>query len=183
MDADAAVKNSGSKDAFLSVLKIYYDSYEAKVGEIRGFFDAQDWTNYTIKVHALKSSSRLVGALVLGDKAEALEMAGKQTDTEFIFANHQSLMEEYSAIHDALRSGFETEEELPEIPESMLTDAYASLSEFAQMKEFEMAKMVMDSLGEYRLPPEDEERVKQIKTCLSNMDWDKIIDLTKEGLT
>ena len=65
----------------------------------------------------------------------------------------------------------------------MLTDAYASLSEFAQMKEFEMAKMVMDSLGEYRLPPEDEERVKQIKTCLSNMDWDKIIDLTKEGLT
>ena len=183
LDADAAVKNSGSKDAFLSVLKIYYDSYEAKVGEIRGFFDAQDWTNYTIKVHALKSSSRLVGALVLGDKAEALEMAGKQTDTEFIFANHQSLMEEYSAIHDALRSGFETEEELPEIPESMLTDAYASLSEFAQMKEFEMAKMVMDSLGEYRLPPEDEERVKQIKTCLSNMDWDKIIDLTKEGLT
>ncbi len=182
LDAAAAVKNSGSREAFLSVLKIYYDSYEAKAGEISGFYDAQDWPNYTIKVHALKSSSRLVGALELGEKAEALEMAGKQTDTAFILANHESLMEEYSTIHDALRAEFEVEEELPEIPESMLTDAYASLSEFAQMKEYEMAKMVVESVRDYRLPAEDEERMKQIQSYLSNMEWDKMIDLTKEGL-
>ncbi len=179
LNASAAVKNSGSKDAFLSVLKIYYDSYEAKAGEIRGFFEAQDWPNYTIKVHALKSSSRLVGVLDVGDKAEALEMAGKQENTEFILANHESMMKEYAAIHEALRSEYETEEEFPEIPETMLADAYASLYEFAQMKDYEMAKMVIESLKEYRLPPDDEDRFKKIQNFLSNMEWDKIIDLIK----
>ena len=35
----------------------------------------ENWKAYTIEVHALKSSSRLIGALELGDDAEELEMA------------------------------------------------------------------------------------------------------------
>ena len=93
--AEPAVKNSGSEEAFLSVLKIYYDSYEVKSGEIQKFFDSEDWENYTIKVHALKSSSRLVGAIQLGNDAEAMEMAGKERDTGYITAHHEALMNEY----------------------------------------------------------------------------------------
>ena len=36
----------------------------------------------------MKSSSRLVGALALGDQAEKLEMAGKEGNIEYISANH-----------------------------------------------------------------------------------------------
>ena len=180
MDVSAAIKNSGSKEAFLSVLQIYYDSYEAKSGEIQGFYDSQDWENYTIKVHALKSSSRLVGALKLGDDAEALEMAGKKADLEFITAHHDSLMEEYKNIHDELAPMLGASDDRPDIDPDMLADAYGGLLEFTEARDYELAKMVMDSVKEFKLPDADEERFTRLQTYLSQMDWDKMLEVLKE---
>ncbi|MBQ9568402.1 MAG: DegV family EDD domain-containing protein [Lachnospiraceae bacterium] len=180
IDPEAAVKNSGSEEAFLSVLKIYYDSYEVKSGEIQKFFDSEDWENYTIKVHALKSSSRLVGAIQLGNDAEALEMAGKERDTGYITAHHEALMNEYRTIIDALTPELGVADDRPDIPADMLKDAYAGLSEFAEAMDYELAKMVMDSVKEYRLPEDDSERFVRLGECLSRLDWDGIKEILKE---
>ena len=180
IDPEAAVKNSGSEEAFLSVLKIYYDSYEVKSGEIQKFFDSEDWENYTIKVHALKSSSRLVGAIQLGNDAEAMEMAGKERDTGYITAHHEALMEEYRTIIDALTPELGVADDRPDIPADMLKDAYAGLSEFAEAMDYELAKMVTDSVKEYRLPEDDSERFVRLGECLSRLDWDGIKEILKE---
>ena len=180
LDAKAAIQNSGSEEAMLSVLRMFYDSYEAKAGELQHYFDTKDWENYTIKVHALKSGSRLVGVLKLGDKAEALEMAGKRSDIDFIMANHQDLMDSYRTIRDDLEPMMGSDEDLPDIPEDILEDAYAGLSEFAYSKDYELARMVMDSVREYRLPEEDKDRFDRIQNCLSVMDWDGISSIISE---
>ncbi|MCR5357411.1 MAG: DegV family EDD domain-containing protein, partial [Lachnospiraceae bacterium] len=182
IDPAVALKNSGSEDALQSVMKIFCDSYDARSGEIGGFYDSEDWENYTIKVHALKSSSRLIGALKLGDAAEALEAAGKGSDIEYIRQNHAPLMDAYRTVKDALLRAMGGGDDLPDIPADMLADAYGGLSEFAQAKDYELARMVMDSVGEYRLPDGDAERFKRIQTCLSRMDWDGINDILKEVL-
>ena len=179
IDAAAALKNSGSEESFLSVLKIYHDSYEVKSGEIRKYYEAQDWENYTIKVHALKSGSRLVGALQVGEEAEALEMAGKRSDEEFIKSHHDALMADYRAVRDALEPQFGAGEDLPEIPADTLEEAYAAMEEFSHAKDFELARMVMDSVKEYRLPEADAVRFKEIQEKLSQMDWDAILELVK----
>ena len=180
IDADAAIKNSGSRDAFLSVLKIYYDSFDAKSDEIQGYYDTQDWKNYTVKVHALKSSSRLVGALGLGDDAEALEKAGNDSDLDYIRMHHDEMMNEYRAIRDELAREFAVEDDLPDIPPEMLADAYAGLSEFADAMDYELARMVMDSVKEYKLPEKDAERFDRLQMCMSKMDWAGIKDIIKE---
>lgn len=181
IDPEAAVKNSGSEEAFLSVLKIYYDSYEVKSGEIQKFFDSVDWENYTIKVHALKSSSRLVGAIQLGNDAEAMEMAGKERDTGYITAHHEALMNEYRTIIDALTPELGVADDRPDIPADMLKDAYAGLSEFAEAMDYELAKMITDSVKEYRLPEDDSERFVRLGECLSRLDWDGIKEILKEA--
>lgn len=180
IDAEAAIKNSGSKDAFLSVLKIYYDSYEDKSEEIQKYYDTGDWKNYTVKVHALKSSSRLVGAMKLGDDAEALEMAGNDKDTEYITSHHADMMEEYRTIRDALKDGLEAPDDLPDIDPAMLADAYAGLNEFADARDYELARMILDSVKEYSLPGDDEERFGRINTRLAALDWDGIKEILKE---
>ncbi len=182
LDAKAAVKNSGSKEAFLSVLKIYYDSYPARSDELKGYFDNGDWENYTVKIHALKSSSRLVGALSLGDDAEKLEMAGKEGNIEYICANHASAMEQYKNIVDALSEEFGTKEDLslPEIDPATLSELYEGLSEFAYAKDLELARMVISSAGEYRLPADDADRFKRLQAKVEQMDWEGITELLKE---
>lgn len=177
INAEAAIKNSGSKDAFLSVLKIYYDSYEAKSGEIQSFYENQDWDNYIIKVHALKSSSRLVGALKLGEDAEALEMAGNGKDLDYIRSHHDNMMNEYRTIKEALTPELGEAQGRPDIPPDMLADAYAGLSEFIDGMDYELARMVLDSVKEYKLPPEDEERFKGLEIYLSGMDWTGMKDI------
>ncbi len=180
IDPEAGIKNSGSKETFLSVLKIYYDSFDDKYGEIRDYYESGDWENYTIKVHALKSSSRLVGAMSLGREAEALEMAGKNSDLDFIGSHHENMMRSYQEIHDALTDQFGVSGDLPEIPPDMLEDAYAGLAEFADAMDYELAKMVTDSMKEYTLPEEDGERFSKIRTLLSGMDWDGIKKILEE---
>ncbi|MBE5846945.1 MAG: response regulator [Lachnospiraceae bacterium] len=182
IDAAAAMKNSGSEEALRSVMQTYYESYDARSEELRTYFDTEDWENYTIKVHALKSSSRLIGAMKLGKGAESLEMAGKDGDIEFIKANHATLMDAYRSVHEELSTIFESDRELPPIPEDVLADAYGGLSEFVQSKDYELAHMVLESVKEYSLPGGDGERFKKIQTCLSRMDWDGIRDILQETM-
>ena len=174
LDAEVGIKNSGSLDSFLSVLKIYYDSFDMKYKELQDYYEACDWKNYTIKIHALKSSSRLVGAVDFGNAAEALEMAGKKEDISFIKKNHQPAMENYKGIIDGLSVKFGEKKELPQIPADTLAEAYAAIEEFSAAMDYDCVNMVLDSLKEYRLLSQDKEKFDKIRVLLSKMDWDGI---------
>ncbi|MFR2520797.1 MAG: Hpt domain-containing protein [Evtepia gabavorous] len=51
---------------------------------MRQAWDEGRWEDYVIEVHSLKSAARWIGAMDLGDQAEALEMAGRSEDLETI---------------------------------------------------------------------------------------------------
>ena len=73
-------------------------------------FDAQDWKNYTIFVHSLKSTALSIGGEKTSAAAKALEMSGKiltaatsselekQQSEEFIKQNHAAAMQLYDAL-------------------------------------------------------------------------------------
>ena len=102
IDAEAAIANSGSEEAFRDVLKIFHDSIEDNHAALEGFYLSGDWKSYTIKIHALKSSARLIGALKLGDEAERLENAGKEDDTAYIKEHHSDVMRDYLCFKEEL---------------------------------------------------------------------------------
>lgn len=110
IDSRVALENSGSEESFKSVLKIFLDSIDNKAGEITGFYNAEDYENYTIKVHALKSSARLIGAMELSQKAEALEMAGKEGNIEYIRKHNDEAIDELLSYKDSLSALFEDED-------------------------------------------------------------------------
>jgi hypothetical protein len=91
-------------------------------------------------------------------------------------------MDEYRAIIDRLTPAMGSGEDLSDIPEDVLKDAYAGLMEFAEVMDYELAKMVTDSVKEYRLPPEDEELFDKIDDHLAKMDWDGIKEIIKDKL-
>ena len=62
----------------------------------------QDYENYTIKVHALKSSARVIGASNLSDMAKDLEAAGKAGDIEKIKNDTAGLLKAYIELDDRL---------------------------------------------------------------------------------
>jgi len=83
---------------YLSILKTYVDKGENKQKLLDRLFKEENWKNYTIEVHALKSSSLSIGAKELSEKAKNLEMSGKAGDISYIKNHHEAMMEEYHIV-------------------------------------------------------------------------------------
>ena len=74
------------------------NGFNQKNEESGMFKNSGDLKNYAVIVHALKSTSRLIGANALSAKAKALEDAAKENDEKFISENHQEVMDEYKEL-------------------------------------------------------------------------------------
>ena len=118
IDSETGIKNSASEELFRSLLEMFYESIQDRFEELEGFYLDEDWDNYAIKIHALKSSARLVGALELGDKAQLLENAGKAHDVAYIHKNHPAFMKDYVGYREILKKVF---------PEDSVDDSADSL--------------------------------------------------------
>ena len=83
------------------------------IAKIERLFEAKDWKNYTIEVHALKSMMMSVGALPLSEQAKQLELAGKRGDVAWINVSHNGMITEYVRVLNEIRvaRGLPVEEE------------------------------------------------------------------------
>ncbi|MBO6214371.1 MAG: DegV family EDD domain-containing protein, partial [Lachnospiraceae bacterium] len=186
IDYKAAIKNSGSEEAFKSVLKIFYDSIDQKSGELKQYRDSEDWENYTIKVHALKSSAKLVGAIALSDDALALEQAGKAGDIDYIIKNHPALMEEYIAYKTALAEVFKTEETDGKgqigkaVDAGFLKEVYEAIKEGAEAMDCDMIEEALARLEGYDIPEGELKKIEAIKAAYDEFDYDRIQSIIEE---
>ena len=94
----------GDVDFYLEIVEAVLEADYSK--KIQNFFEMEDWHNYQILVHSLKSSSKSIGAEVLSSKALALENAAKTKDINFIRDNHEDLMQTYLTLLDNIRKLF-----------------------------------------------------------------------------
>ena len=175
------VRYCGSKDGFTEAAKDFYEMIPDRSGEIENLYNEGNIELYTIKVHALKSAARMVGAGELSKLAESLEDAGKAGDTEFLDAHTYELLETYRHFRTTL-SFFEESTDFKngeEIDGEMLEDAYASLKEVCEVQDYDSAEMIIDSLKEYRLPQGDAQRMHSIEKCMKQLDWDEMIELIR----
>ena len=88
----------GDRDFYLEMLQMFQSQSADKKAEINSLYEAANWPDYAVKVHALKSTSLTIGAERLSAFAKLLEYAGKRGDVEYIRRNHQNLMRMYEDI-------------------------------------------------------------------------------------
>ena len=88
---------------FKEMLAEYVAERELNTAELGRFFAAADWTNYRIRIHSVKNTSRMIGALDLSERAHALELWAKENDSAAIQASHAPFMAAYDALVKGLR--------------------------------------------------------------------------------
>ncbi len=82
-----------------------------KRGELDASYDKEDWEQYRITVHALKSTSLSIGATHVSEEAKKLEMAAKEGRTDYIKDNHRTVMVEYETLLNQLSKALEQKNE------------------------------------------------------------------------
>lgn len=82
---------AGEEDFYIDVLNDYV--VENRKAEIEDLFSAENYSEYAVEVHALKSTSRTLGLEKMGNLAEKLEHAAKDGNIDYVKANHAEAMD------------------------------------------------------------------------------------------
>ena len=180
LDTETGVVYCGSEENYLSVIRIFHETAGDKADEIRTYYNNKDWENFTVKVHALKSSARVIGAKELSEAARRLEEAGENTDIDTIDNNIDGLLKQYMDLDDKLIVLDKDDSNLPPLTESMRKDAYDTMREIAISYDYGMMESLLDNIAQYKLEDEDEARFKRIRKCLLELDWEGIDNELKD---
>ncbi|MBE5923440.1 MAG: DegV family EDD domain-containing protein [Lachnospiraceae bacterium] len=189
IDYESAIASCGSEDSLKAVLEIFHESIDERASELEGYYNAEDWDNYTIKVHAMKSSARLIGATGIADDAQALENAGKEHNIDYINEHHAGLIKAYRDLEKPLDEIFgavikEVEDSPEEISDTFIQDdfideiiesVYEVIREGASSQDVSMIESALAEVEEYEIPEIDMDRLDILKGCLERQAFDEII--------
>lgn len=188
LDTKKGLANCGSPEGYLEVVTIYRNSVDAKVDEIGRYYDEKDYANFTIQVHSLKSTSRIIGALDISERAWELEQAGDRKDENYISKNTEDLLFDYLELGKRLKEILPMEEaqeddsELDDISDDMLNDGIATLKEFAENMSYDDLIFVLDELSSYKLSSKDKQLLKDIRNHVEQLDWEGVLScIEKRG--
>ena len=173
INVDGGIKNAGGISSFLFAIGLFHDTVDENSKVIEDAYAAGDLGLYTVKVHALKSSARIIGAMELSDMAQRLEDAGNANDTGFIDEHTSDFLADYRAFKDRLSKLDEAGDgDKDMIPEDELADAYEALREVIPQMDYDSVEMILSQVSEYRLPDEDSARIRELGALLKKLDWD-----------
>lgn len=86
-----------SDEMYREFLRMFCDMSKEKREKIQACYEQENWEDYTVLVHALKSTSLSIGAKRLSERALELEKAGKEKRISFISQNHDAMIKLYEA--------------------------------------------------------------------------------------
>ncbi len=187
LDITAGISRCGDREAYLQAVQIYREALAPKRQDIEQYYLSEDWKNYTIQVHSLKSTSRVIGAMELGERAWEMEQAGDAENDLLIREKTPALLEmmdEFAAAFATLQTGSAEPDDAdrPDIDETTLVEAWQALDDFVQQMDYEDSEFVLQELSDYRLPEEDARTKDLLRTALDGLDWMKMGDLIREAL-
>ena len=162
-----------------ALIKIFVSTIDESAKKLDEFKEKSDIKNYTIKVHGLKSTARLIGEMSISKKAEALENAGNAGDWDYIETHHKELIDEYLSIRNTYEGQKSAKKPLDE---SDLKDALYSIIEMANVCDFTSTEMVLNTLADYEMPEGLDEKLKEIRALLDKLDYEAVASLATQML-
>ena len=192
IDINEGIDNNGSLEAYLMILKMLYDLVDDKLDEINGFYEDEDIDDYTIKVHALKSSLRVVGAAAMGEEAQSLENAGKEGDIVFIKEHHQDFVNNVRSLKEVLVGVFEpenahgktegraSEEEgvmKREADQDLMDMVFAELKSAAENYDEDTIQGIIEEMEDYSIPEAYVAIWEELMIAVKYFDYAKISEL------
>ncbi len=184
LDTKAAMEFFFDEDLFWKTLKVYYRSIKKKAKIIRVMEEQEDWTGYTIEVHALKSASKQIGAMSLSEKAAAMEKAGNARDSAAIHKGTDEMLQQYLGYIKVLEpfcvEEDENEEDKKDISDGLLKGFFAKMTVAVEDLDMDRMEEVIDEMNQYRYKDGQRELFKQLAEAVEEVDVDLCEEIIKE---
>ena len=191
-DIAVGLKNCGGEISdYLEILKINYEYGNKSLDELETLLINNDYENYTIKIHSMKSTTKNMGAMSVSEMARKQEEAGRAGEYAHLGLDFAAFRAEYESllreIEEVLRH-YHMIEEQANSPDSMeldrkvLDDILTNIQMHVDAFDFDAVFEILKNRKQYRLPQEYEKLFDKLEAAMEELDVDTVRSLVRSAL-
>lgn len=174
LDVESAINLLVSEELFWKVLTVFYRGIDKKAKLIQTLVEQENWTDYTVEVHALKNAAKQIGAMSLSEKAAALESAGNARDLETIYQNTDAMLTQYldylPVLEPFCAEEEEDEEGKEEISEVILLECFRDMEDALDNLDMDRMEEAIKKMGQYHYDGWQHEMFEKLKEAVEEVD-------------
>lgn len=179
IDIKEGIKNSGSKELFVSLLGDFYKLIDLKSAKIEKCMADNMIRDYTIEVHALKNTARMIGALELSERFRQLEQFGNDNNLEAISQETPEVIALYRSYKPILKPyGAMQETQKREAPTEEIIIYLRGIQEAIEGFDLDAADEALEKLEECRLPESCLTFIEDLRAYIADVAMENILDIT-----
>ncbi len=184
VDWEYATLRIRNTELLMDTLKDYYRNIDDEYREISSLTEQvntkEGLAEYRIRVHALKSTSAMVGILSVSEIAKVLESAAREGDTERIYTVTPVLLEEISKFKERIRPAVDETVDLGSGDPALLAARLGMLCVSMQEMDISGTDDLMRQINSYSYAPGIQEEVGQITVLAENLSYDEALPLVEK---
>lgn len=174
INTEKAIKNSGSEELFIELLSDVYKLMNDKISLIETCLKDKDIQNYTIQVHSLKTTCRMIGAMDLGEDFFTLEKLGKENNLEQIAKLTPDVLRSFKSLKPYLEPfALKISEAEKAFDKDAITDILHEL--IAAIDDFDLGvcEKAINKLLSYNCNEELSCKLNTLDKLITNLDYDE----------
>jgi len=179
LDVPAGIVNCGSKELFLNLLGDFYKLIDQKSTKIEKCLADGLLKDYTIEVHALKNTARMIGALELSEKFYQLEQLGNAKEQEILEKTTPDVLRLYRSYKPILEPyGRMQEQDKEEVPVEEMIRSLKMLRDAVDCFDLDAADVAMHAIEGYAFPDSLVAKVEELAAFVADVAMEEILNLT-----
>ena len=180
INSQEGVKYSGSKTRWMEMLGDFYHIIDFKSKKIEDDLALGDIKAFTIEVHALKNTARLIGAMELSEEFFELEKLGDEKAEELLAEKTPKVLVHFRQYKDTLQNYAFSEEEQEKslVSNEEIITALKEIRDAIDGFDLDGADAGMEKLNTYTIPEEYKERMKKLRALVADVAMEEVIKET-----
>ena len=181
IDIKEGLKNSGSREHLYDFFCDFYHLIDVKAEKLEKCMADRQIKEYTIEVHALKNSARIIGAGKLSGLFNMLEQFGKAEDEDAIHREHARVLAEYRSFKEILAPlCAKSDEAKRTVSTEEMLYYLQGLQEATEAFDMDRADEAMKQLEEMCFPKECELLMNKLRAAVADVAMENILIMSEE---
>lgn len=180
LNVTEGIKNCGSKKLFIELLGDFYKLIEPKSVKLEKCLADGMLRDYTIEVHALKNTARMIGAIELSELFYQMEQLGNAGEQEEIIKRTPEVLDLYRSYKEVLKEyGKDDNANRQSVSIETMEQTLMRLHDAVDSFDLDGADSAMKELESYSFPVDMQPMVEQLSAYVADVAMEDIITLTE----
>ena len=182
LHVEEGIRNCGSEVLFFQLLGDFYKLIDGKSAKIEAYLETEQFRDYTIEVHGLKNTARMIGALELSELFYQMEQLGNAGQFEAIKERTPEVLALFRSYKAILEPYGKQQSETVQVSLLEVKQALKRLHDAVDVFDLDEADAAMRELLSYEVPARMQQEMQKLGAYVADVDMEEVLRLTEELL-